>query len=86
MNREVNLCDSCIFRHIMPRHYAPNQGPPSCEAYPYGIPVEIWSGSSDHRAPLPGDHGVQYQTIPGREDSLDAWLNRRDREDDERVG
>lgn len=32
----------------------------TCEAFPQGIPDEIWDGRNDHRASYPGDHGVQF--------------------------
>jgi len=32
-----------------------------CEAFPDGIPMEIWMGKNKHISPVKGDHGVQFE-------------------------
>ena len=35
----------------------------TCAAYPGGIPQMILIGAEQHRTPLPGDHGIQFEQI-----------------------
>jgi hypothetical protein len=32
-----------------------------CEAFPDGIPREIWLGKNNHQKPYKGDHGIQFK-------------------------
>jgi hypothetical protein len=34
-----------------------------CDAFPKGIPAEIWTGNVNHTSPVAGDHGIQYEEI-----------------------
>ncbi len=38
-----------------------DSGFPVCDAFPDGIPVEIWKGDNNHTKPYPGDHGIQFE-------------------------
>ena len=45
-------------------------GTGSCDAYPThadAIPAEIWWNQADHRQPHDGDHGMQFEPVPGTE-------------------
>jgi len=33
----------------------------TCDAFPDGIPDEIWEGKNDHKKPYPGDHGIEFE-------------------------
>lgn len=49
------MCTKCA-------HFTPGQGetPPSCTAFPEGIPDEIIRQGFDHRNEFPGDGGVRF--------------------------
>jgi hypothetical protein len=32
----------------------------TCDAFPDGIPADIWLSDADHREPVCGDHGIQF--------------------------
>jgi hypothetical protein len=56
------LCVSCRHRHV-----TTVLGVHTCDAFPDGIPDAIWVALGDHRDPVPGDHGVQYERSPSME-------------------
>ena len=34
---------------------------PSCDAFPLGIPMEIWEGEFDHNNPFNEDRGIRFE-------------------------
>ncbi len=37
---------------------------PHCDAFPSGIPEEIWTNEVAHTTSYPGDHGIHLELIP----------------------
>ena len=48
-------------------------GPPTCAAFPEGIPDAITFGAFDHRQPFPGDGGVLFELDPAKREALEAY-------------
>jgi hypothetical protein len=46
-------CQTCKHRSTV--------SPLFCVAFPDGIPTNILMGEVDHKAPVKGDHGIQYE-------------------------
>lgn len=53
------LCPGCVHRHEIL-----GLRPPTCDAFPDGIPRKIYIDGADHRKPFKGDGGVRFEPIP----------------------
>jgi len=42
-------------------HFNENSELPKCEAFPKGIPEEVWSGKNDHTKFIEGDGGILFE-------------------------
>lgn len=56
-------CHAC--RHLRGRRSFDD--PFTCDAFPDGIPDEVYDNERDHRQPIPGDHGIQFSAKAGDE-------------------
>jgi hypothetical protein len=54
-NPTIPACNTC-------KHFKLFSDPPSCAAF-RAIPDEILNGEEDHKLPVRGDHGIQYEPI-----------------------
>lgn len=54
-------CYDC--KHLHPRRNWEPGSPRTCDAFPQGIPREIWFDGVEHREPYPDDHGIQFEPI-----------------------
>ena len=55
MSIYLNSCRMCKF---LKGHFGA-----SCEAFPEGIPMEIFTGEHDHTEPFKGDKGIRFEPI-----------------------
>ena len=51
----VPVCFDCA--HFQVRVH----GKPRCDAFPDGIPKEMFKRGATHDSPIPGDHGIQFE-------------------------
>lgn len=57
----MSQCAACIhFRSPFSRADGDFSGGAFCEAFPAGIPEEVYGNAVDHRQPIEGDHGVRW--------------------------
>jgi hypothetical protein len=79
-------CHECRYRHWGERRSANWRKGETCDAFPDGIPIEIWNGEHNHRTPYPGDHGIQFTPMTDEDEAaLDAYLERSEAAFDELV-
>jgi hypothetical protein len=62
----MSQCGACR-RFVSPFDEAapPGVDGPTCEAFPRGIPDEVYENRLDHRRPIDGDHGVRFAARDG---------------------
>jgi hypothetical protein len=62
---EAPRCEGCAdsapCSHLRPgRAIRENSEVPCCDAFPFGVPTDIYCDGFDHRQPFPGDMGIRY--------------------------
>jgi len=62
VTRGINLCLMCS-------HYRPNK---RCEAFPEGIPPDIWVMKVLHKKPYPKDNGIVFKPLLEHDNSNEA--------------
>lgn len=61
----MNLFSQCLTcSHFQSPLDHPEVTGHACDAFAK-IPDEIWGDVVDHRKPYPGDHGIQWDALPG---------------------
>ncbi len=61
MGLQVSICEFCKHRIA---------DSVTCQAFPAGIPPEVYNGTIDHRLPYAGDNGLQFEAVEGAERSF----------------
>lgn len=59
---------------VVCRHFKPGQPGLPCDAFPKGVPEDILINTLDHRKPVEGDQGVQFEVREGQEAKLEEVL------------
>lgn len=60
-----SLCYDCRHLHEVTDEQIFGDEKQTCEAFPYGIPDEIFHGGVEHTDPYKGDNGIQYEPNEG---------------------
>jgi hypothetical protein len=62
----TSQCGTCVnFTGPFSDRARPGVTGPSCDAFPDGIPPEVFGNVLDHRQPVAGDHGIQWASRDG---------------------
>ena len=62
----------CLF---CARYHRDNADAFTCDAFPDGIPEPLFLSQHDQRIPFPGDGGLQFELLPGKERDFDRLLS-----------
>jgi hypothetical protein len=56
LQNAVKHCNKCS-------HKRPSVPGAACDAFPEGIPFDVLVGDRDHRFPIEGDNGIQFEPV-----------------------
>jgi len=59
----VPICAACSRLRLIP--VGETDFTVGCDAFPEGIPDDIFLGGFDHRRPFDGDHGIRFDLAEG---------------------
>ncbi len=63
------MCSACKHDHLVQGRPVDWDSPPTCDAFPTGIP-DVMGDGGDHREPIEGDHGIRFEPV---DDEAAAW-------------
>lgn len=76
-----SICESCAHLRTTPNPDHDGESAYTmeirfCQAFPDGIPEDIYPGGFDHRLPYPGDRGIRFSPKEGAEKDLRTYERR----------
>lgn len=62
-SRQRSQCSTCVhFRSPLDRVVRDPEAGAACDAFPDGIPDQVFGNEVDHRQPVAGDHGIRWES------------------------